>query len=70
VTDTNVIPTPHCKRCGHTPCPSCVVWCDNMVWINEGDEFPESCCDGECEWDQPDDVVEAWCEAQRAKEVL
>lgn len=25
------IPAPHCKRCGHEPCPACETWCDMLV---------------------------------------
>lgn len=40
----------HCKSCGH----------DWKLSASPQTE-PEVCCDGECEWDQPDEVVAAWC---------
>jgi hypothetical protein len=38
---------PVCRRCGHSVCPCCLVWCDRLVSGEESDD--EMCCDGECD---------------------
>ena len=35
-----------CLVCGHPECPSCVVWCDEVVVDEDGDS--NLCCDGTC----------------------
>ena len=53
---------PKCKQCGHSPCPGCVDWCDEILHV-DGDV--EICCDGECKWDWPMPEVREWCEARK-----
>jgi hypothetical protein len=46
-----------CRRCGHFPCPCCVVWCD-VIYINEEGEPEKECpCyadDCKCWWTYDD----------------
>lgn len=49
-TTARVDDIPLCSRCGHTPCPNCKTWCDDIACIDPDDDDaePSACLSEGC----------------------